>query len=627
MEAPSTQDKEKDNSNPDLQPHVQLESVESHPDDLDKVYYWSPDVLDDWDLASQLVETDFDALDDETFKRHGIIKYRQQNKKKIKEWFENKFLNKPEPEHQFSLRELTVFEILSTEQSYVSSLEFLISEFVTPCSNDESIPVEAISFMFSELKSILNLNTQLLALLRERITEVGFDDTYTTIADIFLTMGPYFRSYRQYCSNYDAIVARSREIQGSNIKYKKLLESFYINPENKGLSLDMYLIMPVQRIPRYIMLLDTLLKYTDDDHPDYKNICNATVLLKDVSKFVDTSVQDLEDRFKVMDMNKRFIMGKNLVAPHRVFVKEGILVKRSLTDESLQRRHVYLFSDVFITATLLIGGKQKQDKIIPLVTAWVVDKPDAHYSNSFYLASSVKCHIFICRSPEEKQQWMSKIEDTILNLINGNSLHEERRNQCEIQIDDYGHPCVYDPENTENNELHKRRPSKLKNFFANTIETVRGGRVTPRDLISEYSSESEYEDETKRIHIPKKFENKVGQVSGEKIVKLSVKNDHYPIESQYIVFVPSYWLFGYSIGYICIANRGEDDLVLASRRRIAEDPTEEATYSTIPPNQKAYYDYRGNWCIEIVDGNVDDVAILDFSIFGGKGNFTRLNMV
>jgi len=36
--------------------------------------------------------------------------------------------------------------------------------------------------------------------------------------------------------------------------------------------LPYYLIMPIQRIPRYRLLLQELLRNTDCDHPDFENV-------------------------------------------------------------------------------------------------------------------------------------------------------------------------------------------------------------------------------------------------------------------------------------------------------------------------------------------------------------------
>ena len=53
-------------------------------------------------------------------------------------------------------------------------------------------------------------------------------------------------------------------------------------------------------------------------------------------------------------------MGNQVLGePQRKFVKEGMLSKLSMTDDSLQTRAVYLFSDLILTAVPLVGGVMK----------------------------------------------------------------------------------------------------------------------------------------------------------------------------------------------------------------------------------------------------------------------------
>jgi len=39
--------------------------------------------------------------------------------------------------------------------------------------------------------------------------------------------------------------------------------------------LESYLVKPVQRLPKYPLLIKDLLKHTDQDHPDYENLQKA----------------------------------------------------------------------------------------------------------------------------------------------------------------------------------------------------------------------------------------------------------------------------------------------------------------------------------------------------------------
>ncbi len=46
-------------------------------------------------------------------------------------------------------------------------------------------------------------------------------------------------------------------------------------PQFRRLSINDFLIKPVQRLPKYVILLKDLLKHTPKDHPDYNNITKA----------------------------------------------------------------------------------------------------------------------------------------------------------------------------------------------------------------------------------------------------------------------------------------------------------------------------------------------------------------
>ncbi len=82
--------------------------------------------------------------------------------------------------------------------------------------------------------------------------------------------------------------------------------------------------------------------------------CGAFVLRSD-------SVRNRENIEKVIEIQNKLVrMGNQvLVEPQRKFVKEGMLAKLSMTDDSLQTRAVYLFSDLLLTAVPLVGGLMK----------------------------------------------------------------------------------------------------------------------------------------------------------------------------------------------------------------------------------------------------------------------------
>lgn len=93
----------------------------------------------------------------------------------------------------------------------------------------------------------------------------------------------------------------------------------------KGLSLLSYLIMPVQRIPRYELLLAEVHKYTDREHEDYLALTESLAVMSGVVASINDDVDKQERRFKVVEIQEKF--KTTLVAPSRTFLRDGLLTK------------------------------------------------------------------------------------------------------------------------------------------------------------------------------------------------------------------------------------------------------------------------------------------------------------
>src|SRR3990167_7628056 len=82
------------------------------------------------------------------------------------------------------------------------------------------------------------------------------------------------------------------------------------------------LIMPIQRIPRYNLLLTDILKNTEEIHPDFANLQIALQSTKAVANHLNESVRASEMDNIVAELSERMEIGL-LLAPHRRLIKEG----------------------------------------------------------------------------------------------------------------------------------------------------------------------------------------------------------------------------------------------------------------------------------------------------------------
>lgn len=60
------------------------------------------------------------------------------------------------------------------------------------------------------------------------------------------------------------------------------------------LKFDAFLLTPIQRICQYPLQLNELLKYTSQEHKDYKNIQQAFHSMKDVASYINEQKRRIE---------------------------------------------------------------------------------------------------------------------------------------------------------------------------------------------------------------------------------------------------------------------------------------------------------------------------------------------
>ncbi|ORZ30943.1 Dbl homology domain-containing protein [Catenaria anguillulae PL171] len=227
-------------------------------------------------------------------------------------------------------------EIASSERTYLEMLAVLINEFAVPLRSlaNTKKPIlqqSDVNRLFSNIDEVFALHGTLLQELETRLSTCN----HQQLSDIFIHMQPYFKVYRAYVINYVVAIETLNRCAQENSEFAKFLDAAFTNPRTNGLELRSYLILPVQRIPRYVMLLESVLKHTPHDHPDHLGLVAALELMRDMADHLNHSVKDHEAQLKVADMRALLLSGtfkphkvakiKELTTPARRFVHRGYL--------------------------------------------------------------------------------------------------------------------------------------------------------------------------------------------------------------------------------------------------------------------------------------------------------------
>lgn len=151
--------------------------------------------------------------------------------------------------------------------------------------------------------------------------------------------------YNTYGNAYNDAIALLTKLKEKDDFSQMLAACRGSNP----LDLEALLIQPVQRIPRYRLLLEDLVKNTPASHPDKANLEASLSNIRDVANDINESIRATEQVKKV---------GENVglqkyIAPHRKLLTEGFFAaKVSALDSDTKPTALdvafYLFNDLLV---------------------------------------------------------------------------------------------------------------------------------------------------------------------------------------------------------------------------------------------------------------------------------------
>ena len=232
-------------------------------------------------------------------------------------------------------------EIFETEKTYVRNLKEICDLYIGPMK--ESKWKDYVPRIFSNVQSILSINEELLGGLSDLIAK--WSPTKSLVGPIFQKMAPFMRLYNTYGNSYNEAIALL-----SKLKEKDDFVQFLASCRgSQPLDLEALLIQPVQRIPRYRLLLEDLMKNTPVSHPDFENTENSLKHIRDVATNVNESIRATEQSKKMAEQTGL----QKYIAPHRKLLLEGFFsAKVSVLGGDAIKGSIdvalYLFNDLLV---------------------------------------------------------------------------------------------------------------------------------------------------------------------------------------------------------------------------------------------------------------------------------------
>lgn len=316
-------------------------------------------------------------------------------------------------------------ELLNTEETYVAVLHLLDQVFAFRVDQENRahpmFPQAMVSSVFSNLKSLYKLHHDfLLPKLKDRINSW---ESNPRIGDIMKSFAPFLKMYTEYVKNYDDAMRLLGSWYNKQPRFAAIMDDIHRMPECGNLTVQHHMLTPVQRVPRYQLLLKEYLKKLPEDSQDRDDTEKALELVSTAAHHSNEAMKKIDKFKKLLEIQELVGGVMDLVSPTRELLREGKITKICAKSADHQERHMFVFNDLVLLCSQrlmsnrVVSGACYRVRARVDVDGLIVREGDnLETPNSFYIKNTGRSIELYAQSPEEKMTWMQTLAKAVHDL-------------------------------------------------------------------------------------------------------------------------------------------------------------------------------------------------------------------
>lgn len=180
------------------------------------------------------------------------------------------------------------------------------------------------------------------------------------------------------------------------------------------------MITPVQRIPRYQLLLRELEKNTDKDHPEWEDIQEANKEIISVATHINERRRDQEIYRVLANISETYDMepmSDGFLVKGRVLVMECDMLEFNHGKLKPSARKVFLFTDMLLLISIKKNQYNSHFKLNTAPIPWIDGEVTAATTTDFELVSAMGNVSLRAHSAEDRDKFCRALQEVIDNLV------------------------------------------------------------------------------------------------------------------------------------------------------------------------------------------------------------------
>lgn len=260
-------------------------------------------------------------------------------------------------------RQEVINELFVTEASHLRTLRVLDLIFYQRMKKENLMPREELARLFPNLPELIEIHNSWCEAMK-KLREEG--PIIRDISDLMLARfdGPAREELQQvaaqFCSYQSVALELIRTKQRKESRFQLFMQEAESHPQCRRLQLRDLIVSEMQRLTKYPLLLENIIKHTEGGTSEHEKLCRARDQCREILKFVNEAVKQTENRHRLEGYQKRLDATalerasnplaaefKSLDLTTRKMIHEGPLTWRISKDKTLDLQ-VLLLEDLVV---------------------------------------------------------------------------------------------------------------------------------------------------------------------------------------------------------------------------------------------------------------------------------------
>nr|XP_019947720.1 PREDICTED: FYVE, RhoGEF and PH domain-containing protein 4-like isoform X2 [Paralichthys olivaceus] len=307
-------------------------------------------------------------------------------------------------------------ELLQTERAYVARLHLLDQVFCSRLTEEAgrgSFPPEVIRNIFSNISCIYSFHSQFL--LPDLETCITHWCARPGLGNVMLQHAPFLRMYADYVRNFDQAMELLRTWIERSTAFRSIIQDIQSQEACGSLTLQHHMLEPVQRVPRYEMLLRDYLKKLPEDNPDYELAHKSLQTISMAATHSNSAIHKAESRKRLLEIYE-MVGEEEVVNPTNELLKEGRLLKLAARNTSAMERHLFLFNNFLLCCSpkfSLVGQRFTVRCRIGVDGMQVQQTTNEDHPYTFQVSGKERTLELQASSEQDQDEWIKVIQEAI----------------------------------------------------------------------------------------------------------------------------------------------------------------------------------------------------------------------